>query len=562
MSEEIDLEEAAPWLVLLLTLAGGALRVLLLATKGMGLDETVSVWLAGHSLSEMLPWLIKINQQPPLYYFLLHFWVGLNGGAPYYARLLSVLFGAAAIPILYLTGKRLAGATVGLAAAVILAVSPFHIFFAQEASPYSLLTFNAAVAFYALARLLTDPRTVRPFGHQLREYVRAWRNPAPLDENSERDFYKKRGEADLKGWRGWRARHHWLPIQSISTDLSWITYILFTAATLLSHRAGLLFFIAGNLFVFGLMLLQRIPKSGATPSMQAPAVWNWIAAQVVIVVLWLPWLLFASGQGGAVFQLGEGSPLSWQAFTQMLRSFLNASNVIPANIATGIWIFYALVLGLGLVFLRKKLTLFFFLAALFVLPLLSEGLMSLWQPSFAAETLIWTTIPLFVLLGAGVAQVRFRGLILFLLGALATLNVFAVSDYFRFYQKEDWNSAARTVVGHAEKTDLVLFNTNLGVIPFDYYFEPYAEQYSLQGVEKRGLPQDLFESGIAAPIMTAADVPSLKSLLEGHDRVWLVYSREAASDPQGLIAQTLAENLLLTDTEPFYGGVVQLYVTP
>jgi uncharacterized membrane protein len=72
MKEEIGLDEAAPWLVICITLVGGVLRVLLLDTKGMWLDETFSVWLSGHSIAEMLQWIIKIDQHPPLYYLLLH----------------------------------------------------------------------------------------------------------------------------------------------------------------------------------------------------------------------------------------------------------------------------------------------------------------------------------------------------------------------------------------------------------------------------------------------------------------------------------------------------------
>ena len=61
MNEEIDIEELAPWLVIFITLIGGGLRVLLLAKNGMWLDETVSVWLADHSLPDMLHWIVKID---------------------------------------------------------------------------------------------------------------------------------------------------------------------------------------------------------------------------------------------------------------------------------------------------------------------------------------------------------------------------------------------------------------------------------------------------------------------------------------------------------------------
>jgi hypothetical protein len=46
MSEEFDFDELAPWLVVVITLFGGWLRVFLLSSKGMWLDETFSVWLA------------------------------------------------------------------------------------------------------------------------------------------------------------------------------------------------------------------------------------------------------------------------------------------------------------------------------------------------------------------------------------------------------------------------------------------------------------------------------------------------------------------------------------
>ena len=112
-----------------------------------------------------------------------------------------------------------------------------------------------------------------------------------------------------------------------------------------------------------------------------------------------------------------------------------------------------------------------------------------------------------------------------------------------------------------EKDDLVLFNSNFVEIPFDYYFEPYEEQYSLQ-VKELGVPLDLFDSGILEPKMTANDIPGLISSLRGHNRVWLVYSHDSYTDPMGLIPQTLASQMKLIRERDFYGGKVQLYGTP
>ena len=98
-------------------------------------------------------------------------------------------------------------------------------------------------------------------------------------------------------------------------------------------------------------------------------------------------------------------------------------------------------------------------------------------------------------------------------------------------------------------------------IPFNYYFRTYEDLYAIQ-VEKQGFPQDLFASGFLEPEMTVNDIPGLISLLRGYDRVWLVYSHEAYTDPMGLIPETLASQMKLIRTRDFYGGQVQLYGTP
>jgi mannosyltransferase len=561
MNEENDIDDFAPWLVVILTLAAGFLRAFLLSAKGMWLDETFSVWLASHSVADMLQWIVKIDQHPPLYYLLLHYWIALNGDTPYYVRLLSVLFGAGTIPIIYLIGKRLSGAVVGLVAAALLALSLFNIYYAQETRMYTLLMFNAAIAIYALVRLLTDARSVRPIGSQFREYVHAWRTPGPVETDAKEESIYKVEISYQSGWRGWFFRHRWLSIHAIETDLAWVAYILFSAATLYSHNTAVFFPLATNIFVFGLMLFQRIKKSGSPLSLQAPSFWNWVKAQIAIFLLWSPWIVSFIKQASTVDQRFWIPQPTWDSVLQVLKSFLNPAGSIPANEGPLVWTLYVLVLCLGLVRFRKNISQFLFLAALFAIPLLGELIVGIRRPIFSGRTLIWTTIPLYLVLAAGVTQLKFRFLIIVALISLVTINLFSAGDYYRFYQKEDWSAAASYVAGTAEKDDLVLFNSNFVVIPFDYYFKPYEDYYDIQ-IEKQGVPQDLFDDGILEPEMTANDIPRLISLLSGHSRVWLVYSHDSYTDPMGLIPQTLASQKKLIQTDDFYGGQVQLYVDP
>jgi len=561
MAEETDFDEFAPWLVIIITVAGGILRVLLLGTKGMWLDETFSVWMASLSVEDMLHWIVRIDQHPPLYYFLLHSWIALKGDTPYYVRLLSVLFGAGTIPIIYLIGKRLSGATMGLAAAIFLALSLFNIYFAQETRMYTLLAFNAAAAMYALVRLLTDSRSARPIGSQFRDYLRAWRAPVTVEPDSTEEFSYKGEIRDQSGWRGWFSRHRWLPIRTIETDLAWVALIVFSVATLFTHNTAVLFPFATNLFVLGLILVQRIIKAASSSGLQAPSLGNWFKAQIAVFLLWSPWLGSFIKQASLVDQRFWIPEPTWEGVIYVIKTFLNPSAAIPGSRAEVVWILYALVFCLVLVHFRKTPSQFLFLAALFAIPFLGELIVSIRRPIFFDRTLIWTTIPLYLVLAAGIVQLKYRPLMVLVLGILGAFSLFSAGDYYRYFQKEDWGSAAGYVGYFAEQGDLVLFNSNFAEVPFNYYFRAYEDKYSLH-VEKQGVPLDLFGSSILEPEMTVDDIPGLISLLDGHDRVWLVYSHESYTDPEGLVPETLASQKKLVETREFYGGQVQLYETP
>jgi hypothetical protein len=226
-----------------------------------------------------------------------------------------------------------------------------------------------------------------------------------------------------------------------------------------------------------------------------------------------------------------------------------------------IWALFVLVFGMGLVFYWKRLPRFFFLAALVAAPFLGELIISLRRPIFYDRTLIWTTVPLLLLLAAGTVQFRYRLLIVGVVVTLGTYNLFSSADYYRYMQKEDWQGAAGYVANFAEQGDLVLFNAGWVQIPFDYYFKTYEQQYSIQ-LEKHGVPADMFERGILEPIMAESDIPRLLSLIAGRDRVWLVYSHDSYTDPKGLIPKMLNSKMNLLRQREYFGVQVKLYGAP
>jgi 4-amino-4-deoxy-L-arabinose transferase-like glycosyltransferase len=91
------------------------------------------------------------------YYLLLRPWLHL-GQSEAWIRLLSVIFGVAAIPAMFFLARRLADSTTALVAAALLAFSPTHIYYSQEARSYSLTIFLVLLSAFYFVRAMQESR--------------------------------------------------------------------------------------------------------------------------------------------------------------------------------------------------------------------------------------------------------------------------------------------------------------------------------------------------------------------------------------------------------------------
>lgn len=151
-------------LLLAATLAAAALlRFHLLAHKSFWFDEGISVEIARLDWLNFLHLLWQREMNMALYYLLLKFWLKL-GISEVFVRSLSVLFGLAAIPVVYALGARLFRPRVGLLAALLLAVNAFHLRYSQDARAYALLVLLTALCSLLFVRCIEEPRP-RNWGH-------------------------------------------------------------------------------------------------------------------------------------------------------------------------------------------------------------------------------------------------------------------------------------------------------------------------------------------------------------------------------------------------------------
>jgi len=136
----------------------GELQESLLNDRELGREELLSVQRLHPQRGPWWTLRAMVNDQaqhPPLYYFLLRLWAGLVGDSVVSFRAFSVLAGLLVIPLGYWLGQELFGSRrAGWLAAALIAVSPFHVLYSQQARPYSFWTVTILVSCIALVRAL------------------------------------------------------------------------------------------------------------------------------------------------------------------------------------------------------------------------------------------------------------------------------------------------------------------------------------------------------------------------------------------------------------------------
>jgi hypothetical protein len=126
------------------------------ARSELWLDEALTVHLSQVPLGQLTD-VLRRDGAPPLYYALLHGWMAVFGDGNQAVRLFSAVCGVATLPLIHRAGRRLGGPTVGVAALILLATSPFAIRYGTETRMYALVALLVTAGWLALANALDGP---------------------------------------------------------------------------------------------------------------------------------------------------------------------------------------------------------------------------------------------------------------------------------------------------------------------------------------------------------------------------------------------------------------------
>jgi mannosyltransferase len=433
-------------------------------------------------------------------------WQALFGDLQGAVRALSALCGIVTLPIFFLAARRLFDQPTALIATLILAASPIHVRYAQEARMYGLLTLAVAVGLYCLAQILME------------------REQRPL-------------------------RRLWLGLSVAQ------------AAIMLTHNTATVFFPVALNLAIGTAIAWKYWQGGVSswPALNAPGFERqWLRSQALAIILWLPWSIPFVIQAVMVDRSFWIPALTWPNIWQVFHNF-NAA-FLPEWFPVFPWWdgLYWVLAGLGILALRAKPARMGLLVSLWLVPIGISLLVSLRRPIFIEQTLLWTTIPYYLLVAMGIRRlgtvegVRWvwlsRPVQALLLAALLVVSATSLVSYYFYFEKEDWAKAASYVAENIEPKDAIVFHATWGQLPFNYYFRHYEQPNPLHG-----LPVDLFSRGELEPAMTTADLPQLRALTEEYDRIWLIYAHDWYTDPTGIIPRELGRMMRRTDEQQFVG---------
>jgi 4-amino-4-deoxy-L-arabinose transferase-like glycosyltransferase len=347
--------------VAIITLIGLAIRVYRLGNPLFIYDEYQTYFFATEPLGRIFSSDYYVETNPPLYYLLQRAWL-IFGDHRWVMRLLPLLLGLPSIPLTFVLGRRVLGVSAGLIGSLLVATSPMHIFYSRAIRTYSALTTLSLLALACVARILASQGLF---------------SSSPDSENDG-------GSPTPEPSKGTGASPDWC-------GAAWAGYLLSTLVMLWLHSTAVLLPVLVMALVGGLVATRRLP-----PGM----LWRWGAANVLLAVLYGPWLLVMLWQTRHVLKEFWEVGLSASEF---------AGNLMGAYSCTK-WAkpFLYLLPLMGIWRLRRKPVVLAFLLVFVIGQPLLTALASFRHSVFFVRVLIWPTPLTLLLSGAAVAGLRSR----------------------------------------------------------------------------------------------------------------------------------------------------------
>ncbi|MCS6778786.1 MAG: glycosyltransferase family 39 protein [Geminicoccaceae bacterium] len=474
-------------MLLAIVLIGATLRLIGLGAEPLWLDEAFSWRWAHLPFAELWGAAARTETNPPLWFTIERAALLVVGDTEEALRLPAALAGIAAVPLGWAIGQCVAGPRAARFAALLVAIAPLQVAYAQEARGYAVLVFATLLAISGLVLFLRAS------------------NPEPFAPG--RNFTGFRGPLEAQRW-------------------GLAAYVAGGLIAIYTHGTGIFLVFLANIVAFGWWLVP----AGRSRSFAVA----WLAANAPVAVGFLSWLPVLLEQAATAVNV------AWIRQPSLPRAIVETARLYGPHFATGGALWAGVVLAVPLLLAavmavrsRGHGPVSLVLAAFAVgLPALVWSVGLLVRPLWVERVLLPSHAVGLVLAGVGLATIasaRVR------MGFLGLLLAIAAADLVAWHgrpQKVAWPEAIELVAAEARPGDVFLLAPHFYHWPFAYYASRKGLSAADIGVVTGPPPP------IGAPSIAAVDrgvslyePHELEAVLAGRDRAWLfLYKRRGPSE--------------------------------
>ena len=477
-------------ILLCVLLTGVALRAHRLNFQSLWNDEIITYESSSKPLASLL-----INpgdgNMPPLYYSIIH--VVLQLGNQEALRLPSLIFGSLSILLFYLVLQKWFGRYISILCAIIMAISPFHVWYSQEARPYIMILLFSLLSLYLTQCSIEEPKSI---GLKIN-----------LGISVSALFYSHIVTVAFIGFLAIYVLLH-TPRQ---TWINWLP-VMVGIALLVAPRIYQQFIISPD--------VPADLSRSFNPIYIAYAIWTFVTGYSL---------------GPTISEL------------HMLDHINIISSYFPIILPIMIFFFLFSLLGVIQIHRQNKMLLLS-IVLWFILPLTFAILGSIYTVHpFNVRYAILSFPPFIAFLTIGIHSLSSHWMRAGTFGILGIISVLSLGNYYYNprYHRDDIRSAGQYLSTHAQEHDVVIANAPYTVPSIRHYYhgEPEIRVRGYPPPSHRASPALLGKatSGFVHTSYVKPEQvqPDLQALIGEQDRFWLFLSRTYHSDPKGYIRKFL-----------------------
>ncbi len=482
-----------------LILAACTLSLITLYSQSIRLDESQSIWASTKSIPALLSYIAQ-DVHVPLYALLLHFWMQLFGTDIMVVRALSFLFFILTLPVLYRFARESSSKRVAYLTVALFTLSPFVMWYSNEARMYTLFTLVTSLNHLYFLRLVRSEGKTSKFG-----------------------------------------------------------YLVSAILGLYTHYFFLFLLITQGVFILGRMLsaVYRDPAFGEVSFWQLVRKYigfplKWLGLALESFLFLTPWITY-------VYSLGTASnaspliprPTSFNIFQIIVQFLFGFQTQAVQAFIIALWPL-SLIMLFMLFTKRKRLPVvgIAYFGFVTVLPIILVFFVSFIRPIFLSRYLILVTPSLFFILSWSmlsyskrIATYLVTGFMLILLGLSGYQNISAATPV-----KEDYAGVDAYLSQHTTAKDIIAVSAPFTIYPIEYGYNgqaridtiPYWNRYDEKG-------------GAIPPYSDEALAKQIEEYKKQYMRVFVVLSYDQGYESK--IRKYMDEHYEIYTTQRFSPGL-------